>query len=148
MWFLSYINTIVMCPTSNRCDYLGWGFVSLFHDHNLPSISKKSSGTPNFFFIFVNVYQSWVVFWGHKNGLDFLISWHYSGMSIPPDKQKTGRTNWKNLIFIIYMFFILKVNRMKNMVCHALFLTEIWGKIPNLSGLHLPSYLLAGLSYI
>ena len=46
------------------------------------------------------------------------------------------------------MFLILKVNRMKNMVCHALFLTEIWGKILNLSGLHLPSYLLAGLSYI
>ena len=37
---------------------------------------------------------------------------------------------------------------MKNMVRRELFLTEIWGKILNLSGLHLPSYLLAGLSYV
>ena len=49
-----------------------------------------------------SIYQSSVVFWGHKNELDFLISEHYSGWSYHLiSKKKTEKNNWKKLLFII-----------------------------------------------
>ena len=48
-----------------------------------------------------SIYQSSVVFWGHKNRLDFLISGYYSGTSIPHAKQKNWKKQLKNLLFII-----------------------------------------------
>ena len=80
---------------------------------------SRNNGRGPLFFMYVNVFHLSV----------FSVYQDIIADMQTPDKQKKQQEKTIEKICFLYLFLVLKVIGMKNMVCYALFLPKFWAKV-------------------